>query len=194
VIASIADELALLHIATFVESKIRVAELLALIPRARLHKMIGAITTVELWREALALATGLDEHWKRTIGDLAAEHDETVLTAMVATARQSNAWDTLLPVLAAMSEHGQRRLLALPAVADDEVIAGLIAAADRLTMWSLLPPLLAIMPAALRDRVMHQLPMTFVPTTDADIRDGIRSSHADDRNVVELKPRITIRP
>src|SRR6185503_7398529 len=106
VIDSTADELALLHIATYVDSKPKLTELLGLIPRDRLRTMIAAVSAQggELWLEALALTTHLNAQWKQVIGDLAAELDTSVLASMLATARVHAAWDAVLPLVVAMSD------------------------------------------------------------------------------------------
>ena len=167
VIASIPDELALLHIATFVESKSRLAELIGLIPQDRLRAMIAAVGAApcELWLEALALASQLDNHWKQTIGDLAAELDPSVLETMVSTAREHTAWDAVLPLVAAMSDWSQARFLELAAVDDRSVLAGLVGAADKLALWRDLLPLASRMEPQLRQRlalVIADLPIEVI--------------------------------
>ena len=133
VIASIADELVLLHIATFIDSDAKLVELVTLIPAARLRAMIERVGEHggELWLEALALASRLDAAWQHTLADLAAELPPALLDGMVAAVRAAGAWDTALPLVAAMSEPGRQRFLALASV-DDEVLDGLIGAATRL--------------------------------------------------------------
>ncbi|HEY5926726.1 MAG TPA: hypothetical protein VIV11_33800 [Kofleriaceae bacterium] len=168
VIASIPDELALLHIATFVESRARLAELVGLIPPARLRAMIAAVGAApsELWLEALALANQLDERWKATIGDLAAELDPAVLEAMVATARKHDAWDAVLPLVAAMSAWSQARFVELDGVNDPAVLAGLVSAADRLAMWRQLLPLAARMDPPLRQRLASVIESVSIEAID----------------------------
>jgi len=174
VIASIEDELVLLHIATFIDSPSRLAELVGLIPLERLRAMIAAAGAApgELWLEALALANQLDRAWQRTIGDLAAELDPSVLDAMVATARAADAWDAVLPVVVAMSEPGQQRFLALPSVADDAVLEGLAGAADRLDMWPAILGLALRMPPALHARLAAKLAQLPAAVTDLGNRLG----------------------
>lgn len=152
VIASIDDELVLLHIAAFVESETKLAELVDLIPRERLRRMIVAVGAKggPLWLEALALAQHLDQCWKQTIGDLAAELDAAVLESMLDTARDFAAWDSVLPLIVAMSEWAQQRFVELPGI-DDIVLVGLLGAADRLGLWHDLLPLLPRMPVRVRE-------------------------------------------
>ncbi|HEX5058672.1 MAG TPA: hypothetical protein VFV99_04890 [Kofleriaceae bacterium] len=152
VIASIRDELVLLHIAAFVESQKKLTELVGLIPRTRLRAMIVAVgaTGGPLWLEALALTEHLDQHWKQTIGDLAAELDAAVLQSMLYTARDYAAWDSVLPLIVAMSEWAQQRFIELPGI-DDVVLVGLLGAADRLGLWQELLPIVPKMPLRLRE-------------------------------------------
>lgn len=140
VIAAIPDEVALFRIATYVESPRRIGELMALLPEPRLRALVAALGRSELWIEALQLAAGLDRAWLRRLGDIAADLDDTVLAAMIASVRAVAAWDLVLPLVVEMSEHGQRRFFAL--VADDDVVLdGLAGAAQRLGMWPILMPI-----------------------------------------------------
>lgn len=119
VIASIPDELDLLHIGVFVESPAKLAELVSQLPRPRLTAMISALRGGDgsLWREALAIAALLDESWRRTLGDIAAELDREVLVALLEAAERFDVWDAASALIRAMSPDSQRRVLALAPLA-----------------------------------------------------------------------------
>lgn len=152
VIDSIPDELDLLHIGVFVESPAKLAELVGQLSHERLRRMISALRGGDgvLWREALALATILDEAWKRTLGDVAASLDAEVLVALVGAAQTFVVWDAALPLILAMSPDSQRHFLALPVVHDRRVLDAVLDATDSLGRWGDLLPFAHLAPQTLR--------------------------------------------
>lgn len=150
VMASIPDEVALFRIAMYVESMTRVGELMRLLSEDRLRALVAALGASAMWIEALELAAALDRGWLRTLGDLAADLDDSVLAAMLESVRATAAWELVLPLVVEMSERSQRRLLAL---VDDVVLEGLAAAAHRLGMWPVLLPLAERMHDVVGDRL-----------------------------------------
>jgi hypothetical protein len=131
VIASIPDELDLLHIATFVESPSKLGELVGMLPHARVRAMIARMNEGdgELWIETLAIANVLDAGWQRTLGDVAADLDASVLEALVAAARRHDLWTAALPLVLAMSPHSARRFIALPCVHEPETLVAILTSA-----------------------------------------------------------------
>lgn len=161
-IDSIGDDAALLKTAFFVENKATLNQLVSLMPLPRIRAMVAlAGQHSELWTEALALMSYVDDGWKRKIGDLAADQDEAVLTALVKTAQSQQLWDSLLPIVGCMSAASQQKLARLPAIANAEVLGSIVQAADDNQLWAQLLPLLSHMPEATRKtaaQIVEHLP------------------------------------
>ncbi|MEO8704193.1 MAG: hypothetical protein ABI867_29340 [Kofleriaceae bacterium] len=119
VIASIPDERDLLRIAAHVESPAKLGELVSQLAIERTRAMIAGLCGADasLWMEALAVAEMLDDTWRRTLADLAAELDPAVLVGLVETANAFAVWPSVLPFVHAMSEASRRHFLAMPIVA-----------------------------------------------------------------------------
>ncbi len=115
VIESVADELHLLQIGAYVESPAKLRELVRQLPIVRTQKMLAALhgSASELWLEALSIAEALDDEWRGTLGNLAAELDPEVLPALIAVARARGVWDVALQFAGAMTAANQAKFFAL---------------------------------------------------------------------------------
>lgn len=71
VIDSISDELDLLHVAAYVESRAKLAELVGQLTEERVHAMLRALRTAdaEAIRNALAVGEMLDDAWRYRLND-----------------------------------------------------------------------------------------------------------------------------
>lgn len=121
VIDSIADELDLLHIAAYVERPGKLTELVEQLAPERTRAMIGALHAAngEHWIEALAVATNLDDAWKRRLGEIAASLPDDVVLALLGVADKHDVWSAAVPLLRAMNQDARNRALAeacVPAV------------------------------------------------------------------------------
>lgn len=147
VMAELKDNAALLHIAFFMEDKSRLNDLVGLLPEARLREIIyvAADETQDLWAEALALMNDVDDRWRKSLGELAASLDESVLLSMARSAQAQKLWGALLPIIAIMDAPHQRRLLGLSVLRDDVVLESILEAADGEALWPQLLPMLSLM-------------------------------------------------
>lgn len=160
VIASIPDELDLLHIATFVESPAKLGELLGMLPPPRLRAMIARMSDGdgELWLELLAIATSLDAGWQRVLADTAAACDPAVLDALVTSgARTPAAWPALLAIAAQMHLDAQHRVATLVGQHLPALLAPLAEAARRADLWDALLPLAVELAPAHRTTLLTAL-------------------------------------
>lgn len=147
VMAELKDNAALLHIAFFMEDKSRLNDLVGLLPEARLREIIyvAADETQDLWAEALALMNDVDDRWRKSLGELAASLDESVLLSMARSAQAQKLWGALPPIIAIMDAPHQRRLLGLSVLRDDVVLESILEAADGEALWPQLLPMLSLM-------------------------------------------------
>lgn len=140
------DEATLLHISYVLEGDEGLERVIGLMSRERLRSTVRAATEHGLWHEALDLLGRVRERVAGHLGDLAAEEDDRVLAAMVATAQADDLWDAVLPVMGAMSETGRRRFAALPAIARPEVLSAIVRSAMLGGSWRDLLPLVPLLP------------------------------------------------
>jgi hypothetical protein len=131
VIESIPDEVDLLRIGVYVESHERLQALVRQLPASRRRAMIAALrgANAERWLEALTIAEVLDDTWRRTLGDLAVELGDEVLTALLTTVRQHDLWAALIPFALAMSPPARARVAELLRADPDALLANAIRAA-----------------------------------------------------------------
>ncbi|MGB1580856.1 MAG: hypothetical protein ACPHER_05045, partial [Nevskiales bacterium] len=136
VINAIEDDEALLRTAFFVESKAVFNDLLHHVPPERIKNMavLAGEGDHDLWAEALALTTHMDDEWKGRIGDIVVEEGEALLTDMLEQAQRQNLWDALLPVVGCMSLASREQLVKLPALANPDVLEAVIQAANELNL------------------------------------------------------------
>lgn len=140
VIDSVTDELELLRIGAYVESPAKLAELVGQLAPDRMRAMIAALhgANGDRWLEALTIAEILDDAWRRTLGDLAAELGDDVLAALLEAVRRFELWTALVPFVLAMSAPAQGRIARLVLAQHAEIEASVCAAAracDREAAW-----------------------------------------------------------
>lgn len=147
VIAELRDNAALLQIAFFMEDKSRLGDLVGLLPEARLRDIIvvAADESRDLWAEALALMSEVDDGWRKRLGELAAGLDERVLLSMARAAQAQQLWGALLPIIALMDRVHQQRLLGLPVLREVPMLSAILDAADTEALWDRLLPLLPLL-------------------------------------------------
>lgn len=200
-IASIRDDAALLRTAFFVENKITINALVGLLPMERIRRLVvlAGDEKADLWTEAVGLMSHVDDGWKRRIGDLAAEQDESVLSGLAHTAQRLQLWDSVLPIVGCMSVPSQRKLAGLPVLASQEVLQNIVATADARGLWAQLLPLVGYMGAAARrtaaqivEHLSRETLLRLIATADAqrlwpDLIGIVgEMDEAEQRNVVRL--------
>ncbi|HEY4714764.1 MAG TPA: hypothetical protein VIH30_11070, partial [Aquirhabdus sp.] len=146
ILQDISTEEALLHIGFFIESKHHLSDIIRLLPKERMHKLIGYLQTHEdLWPEALALMVHLEDELKRELGDIAAELGGTVLDDLVGTVQRLDLWQEALPLFACMSPATQFKLINTPLLSEVIPLASLLVNTDRFSLWATLLPLIEYM-------------------------------------------------
>jgi hypothetical protein len=117
VIASVADELQLLQIGAYVESPVKLRELVGQLSFERTRKMLAGLRgeASPLWLEALALAEALDDERRGALADIAAELEPEVLRALITVARSRGVWEAALAFAQAMSDVNKQTFFALAA-------------------------------------------------------------------------------
>lgn len=115
VIESVANELHLLQIGAYVESRTKLRELIGQLALERTRKMLAALrgADADRWLEALAIAEALDDESRGKLGDIAAELEPEVMRALIAVAKRHGVWESALMFADAMSEVGKRKFFAL---------------------------------------------------------------------------------
>jgi hypothetical protein len=130
VMAETDDVEALLRTAFFVENPARNSELVALLPKAKLKRLVQVSTTsAELWSTGLGLMELLTPQWRGEMGVLAAELDDAALERIARFTQQENLWDAELSTLMAMPEPARRRMLESPAFSAPPIRAAIAATA-----------------------------------------------------------------
>lgn len=130
VMAETDDVEALLRTAFFVENPARNNELIALLPKAKLKRLVQVSTTsAELWVTGLGLMELLTPQWRGEMGALAAELDAAALERIVRFTEQENLWDAELTTLMAMPEAARRQMLESPAFSAPAIRSAIAATA-----------------------------------------------------------------
>ena len=143
ILQDITSDEALLHVGFFIESKHQLSDIIRLLPKDRLHKLIGYLQAhPDLWPEALALMIHVDDALKWQLGDIAAEQDESVLHTLVATVQRLDLWPDALPLFAAMSPATQLKLIQTPLLSEAPPLTTVLVNTDRFTLWAILLPLM----------------------------------------------------
>jgi hypothetical protein len=146
ILQDVASEEALLHIGFFVEGKHMLSDIMRLLTKERLDKLIGYLQAHEqLWPEALALMLHLEDELKRELGDIAADLDPSVLDNLVKTVHRLNLWQEALPLFACMSPATQFKLINTPTLSEDGVLNSVLVNTDKFSLWSTLLPLIEYM-------------------------------------------------
>ncbi len=147
VMEQLTDNAALLQIAFFMEDKSRLNELVGLLPKARLREIIivAAAESRDLWAEALALMSEVNDRWRKHLGELAAGLDDRVLLSMARAAQAQKLWGALLPIIGLLERAHQQRLLQLPVLREVPMLEAVLDAADSEGLWDRLLPLLPLL-------------------------------------------------
>ncbi len=146
ILQDVSTEEALLHIGFFIESKHQLSDIIRLLPKERMHKLIGYLQThEELWPEALALMVHLDDELKRELGDIAAELGGSVLDDLVGTVQRLNLWQDALPLFSCMSPATQLKLINTPMLSEVVTLTSVLVNTDRFSLWATLLPLIEYM-------------------------------------------------
>lgn len=141
------DPADLLHAGFFIENKTQLGKLIRMLSNERLRAVIIAAQDPQanLWSEAVALMSHVDDTLKRKLGDLAAEQDPRALSGLCRTAYEQGLWDSVLPVVACMSESSHRKLLRIPELADRKIMHSILESADDNGLWANFLPLITLM-------------------------------------------------
>ncbi|MHA7833990.1 MAG: hypothetical protein ACX94A_05865 [Algiphilus sp.] len=158
VLEDLQDDAALLHIAFFVENKARLERILALMPEARLVRIIElAAARNDLWPEALSLMEHVGDGWRGRLGDLAASLDSRVLDSMIRSVVAEDLWSVVLPVVGCMQVESQARFAVHPTMQEPEMLRSALQAADREGTWHLMLPVVEQMDDTARAAVARQI-------------------------------------
>jgi hypothetical protein len=156
ILEDVSTEEALLHIGFFIESKHQLSDIIRLLPKERLHKLIGYLQThEELWPEALALMVHLEDEIKRELGDIAAELGGTVLDDLVGTVQRLDLWQEALPLFACMSLATQFKLINTPLLSQVIPLTSVLVNTDRFSLWATLLPLIEYMSITQRQQLTN---------------------------------------
>lgn len=151
------DEASLLRISYVLEEDDGLERVIALMSQRRIRATIRAATEADLWAEALDLLERVPRQRAGTLADLAAEEDDSVLDAMVATAQRDGLWESLLPLLRVMSEDSRRRFATLPAIHDPDVLRAIVDVAIAGDLWPDVLPLISLLPQHPRGIVLGRI-------------------------------------
>lgn len=156
ILQDVSTEEALLHIGFFIESKHQLSDIIRLLPKERMHKLIGYLQThEELWPEALALMVHLEDEIKRELGDIAAELGGTVLDDLVGTVQRLDLWQEALPLFACMSPATQFKLINTPLLSQVTPLTSVLVNTDRFSLWATLLPLIEYMSITQRQQLTN---------------------------------------
>jgi hypothetical protein len=154
ILQDVSSEEALLHIGFFIEEKHQLSDIIRLLPKERLHKLIGYLQTHEaLWPEALALMIHLEDDLKRELGDIAAEL--AVLDDLVNTVQRLELWQDALPLFACMSPATQFKLINTPLLSEAIPLTSVLVNTDRFSLWATLLPLIEYMSITQRQQLTN---------------------------------------
>ena len=140
----------LLRTGFVLEDKERLDAVVAVVGEESLREVVRVAADLDLWPEALDLATHCGEVQRGRLADVAAAEDDHVLGSMVAAAHEAQLWDAALPFVRSMSPAARERFAQIPAVHDEAVLRGIIAAAAEHALWPELLPLTAVLPVQAR--------------------------------------------
>ena len=139
ILNGINSEEALLHIGFFIEGKHQLSDIIRLLPKERLQKLISYLQLhAELWPEALALMVHLEDDLKREMGDISADLGEPVLNGLVKAVYERQLWQDALPLFATMSPSTQLQLISTATLNDRGVLKSAITSTDKFALWATL--------------------------------------------------------
>ncbi len=156
ILDDVSSDEALLHIGFFIENKHQLSDIIRLLPKERMHKLIGYLRTHEdLWPEALALMVHVEDELKRELGDIAAELGGTVLDDLVGAVQRLDLWQDGLPLFACMSPATQFKLINTPLLSEVAPLTSVLVNTDRFSLWATLLPLIEYMSITQRQQLTN---------------------------------------
>jgi hypothetical protein len=151
ILNDVADEEALLHIGFFIEEKHVVSNIMRMLPKERLRKLIAYMRHhKDLWPESLALMVHIEDDLKREMGDIAAAEHEVVLDDLIQTVHRLSLWQDALPLFTCMSANTQYKVINVPSMQQHNVLQEAVLHAAKYDLWSTLLPLVEYMTPAQR--------------------------------------------
>lgn len=151
ILNEVANEEALLHIGFFIEEKHTVSDIMRMLPKERLRKLIAYMRDhKDLWPESLALMVHIEDDLKRELGDMAAAEDESVLDDLIQTVHRLSLWQDALPLFACMSPNTQYKMINVPSMQQAEVLKATVLHTTQYDLWATLLPLIEYMIPAQR--------------------------------------------
>ena len=146
ILNDVADEEALLHIGFFIEEKHIVSNIMRMLPKERLRKLITYMRHhKDLWPESLALMVHIEDDLKREMGDIAAAEHEVVLDDLIQTVHRLSLWQDALPLFACMSPNTQYKVINVPSMQQHDVLQATVLHTAQYDLWSTLLPLIEYM-------------------------------------------------
>lgn len=137
----ITDPAALLRVATAIEARHRLDDLMGLVDDARLTAMVAQAVEDDFLAATLVLMTHLGPETRRRLAGLVAGLGEDVLDRVAAVAHAEGAWADVLPLLAAIDEDHLPMAVNVPTTADAEVLRAIVEAVATHDLWDDLLPI-----------------------------------------------------
>ena len=151
ILNDVADEEALLHIGFFIEQKHIVSDIMRMLPKDRLRKLIGYMREhKDLWPESLALMVHIEDDLKREMGDMAAAEHEVVLDDLIQTVHRLSLWQDALPLFACLSPNTQYKVIYVPSMQTHDILQATVLHTAKFDLWATLLPLVEYMTPAQR--------------------------------------------
>ena len=151
ILNDVADEEALLHIGSFIEEKHIVNNIIRMLPKERLRKLIAYMRHhKDLWPESLALMVHIEDDLKREMGNIAATEHEEVLDDLIQTVHQLSLWQDALPLFASMPPNMQYKVINAPSMQQHNLLQATVLHTSEYNLWPTLLPLIEYMTPAQR--------------------------------------------
>lgn len=160
VLAKTGDDVQLVRVAFYVESRNRLTHIVRLLPEQRLRRIILLCVEPDcpVMIELIALVVNVSYALQRQLGDLAAAQDEAVLEHIIETTQTQGLWADLLPVIGVLSPASQRKVVNLPALRRDRaVFRSILQVAHEHDLWTAVLPLAQMMDDAMRDALSEHI-------------------------------------
>ncbi|PTQ89144.1 hypothetical protein [Agitococcus lubricus] len=146
ILSDVSNEEALLHIGFFIEEKRIVSDIMRLLPKDRLKKLIACMrVNKELWPESLALMVHIEDDLKREMGDMAAEEHEDVLNDLIETVYQLQLWQDALPLFACLSASTQYKVIHTASMQRADLLEAALLHTNHYDLWHTFLPLIEFM-------------------------------------------------
>lgn len=165
ILNDVTDEEDLLHIGFYIEDKHTVSEVMRLLPKPRLQKLVGRMRhNKALWPESLALMVHLENELQQEMGSIAAEQHEDILDDLVETVHRLVLWQDALPLFSCLTPNTQYKVINTPTMQKAEVLQAVVRYTAEYELWVTLLPLVEYMTAAQRvtlAQVVHEQGVAF---------------------------------